>query len=169
MAVRVVQTPRAGRHHIHRAAQTTAHFPALVPSHHRADVYVVLVQRVHVIRPMVHCNELLGALDDVHVLRVPSYGLPAAPVRVHVHHVQPAIADVRRVFHQLRHVRLLKVGRPAVVPRVPAERHTVVHHVLQLRGAVRPVLLQLVHQQGVQGWRVQKQNIVQTTLMLVGG
>lgn len=160
MAVRVVQASRTGRHHIHRAAKTAAHLPALVPSHHRADVHVVFVQRVHVVRPMVHRDELLGALDDVHVLRVPGNGLPAAAVRFHVHHGQSAGSDVRRLFHQLHHVRLPEGGRPAILSRVTAEHHPVVRHVFQLRGAVRPVLLQRVHQQSVQ-----KENFVQTTLM----
>lgn len=165
MAVRAVQAARTGRHHIHRAAQTTAHLPALVPSHHRAAVHVVLVHGVHVVRAVVHRHELLGALDDVHVLRDARHGLPAAHVRVHVHHGQPADADADRLLHQLHHVRVPEDGRAAVVPRVPAQHHAVVGHVLQLPGAVRPVLLQRVHRQGQPGEIVRAEG-VQTTLMM---
>lgn len=151
MAVRAFQAARAGRHYIYRATQTAADLPALVPPHHRAALHVVLVHGVHVVRPVVHRHELLGALDDVHVLRVPGHGVQAADHHFNVHYGQPAGADVHRLFHQLHHLRLPEDRRPAVVPRVQAEHHAVVHYVLQLPGAVRPVLLQRVHQQG-QGW-----------------
>lgn len=129
MAVRAVQVARAGRHHVHRAPQTAADLLALVPPHHRADVRVVLVLRQLGVYSVVHRNQLLCALDDVHVLRVPGYGLPAALVRAHVHHGQPVVANVHRLFHQLYGVQLHDGGWSTVVSGAPTERHAIVVHV----------------------------------------
>jgi len=163
VAIRAVQAARAGRHDIHCAPQAATDLPALVPSHHRAAVHVVLVHGVHGVRAVVHRHELLGALDDVHVLRGARHGLPAAQVRVHVHHGQPVDANVGRLLHQLHHVRVPEGRRAALVPRVQAQHHSVVHHVPELPDTIRPVLLQRVYTQVPRRRRVQE--VVQTTLI----
>jgi len=78
VGVRPVQAARTVRYHICSVAQETAHLPALVPSHDRAAILVVLVLGVYVVRPVVRCHELLGALYDVLVLRGQRHGLPDA-------------------------------------------------------------------------------------------
>jgi len=130
VGVRPVQAARTVRYHIRGDAQETAHLPPLVPSHDRAAVLVVLVLRVHVVRPVVRCYELLRAFDDVLVLRGQRHGLPDAQASVHVHHGQSADANAGRLFHKLHHVRLPKGRWPAILPGVPDQCHDVVPDVL---------------------------------------
>lgn len=100
MVVCAVETARTRWHHLHCAAQATAHLLALVPSHHRVDLLVVLVHRIHIVGQMVHCDELLRTFRHVLVLCVTCYGLQATPFHCHGDHIAAIDANDCRLRHQ---------------------------------------------------------------------
>lgn len=100
MVIRAIETPGTRRHHFHCSAQAAAHLLALVPSHHRADLLMVLVHRIHIVGQMVHCDELLRAFGHVLVLCVTRHGLQAAPFHCHGHHIDAIDANDCRLRHQ---------------------------------------------------------------------
>lgn len=97
LAVCTLQTTRIGRHTIHRAPQTAADLPALVPSHNRTDLHMVLIHRVHLVRTLVCRHELLRTLLNVLLLRTPRNALQATASHIDGHHVAAAHPDDRRM------------------------------------------------------------------------
>lgn len=100
LAVCAVQAAWTGWYRVHCAPEAAADLPALVSPHYGADVFVVLVHRVHRLCPLVHRDELLRALCDVLVLCPACPELQASPFDRHGDHHPSADSNGRWLCHQ---------------------------------------------------------------------
>ncbi len=139
VGLRVEQSARVGRHRLHRAAQTTAHLPALVPPRHRHVLLVVFLLGVHGGRPLVRRHELHRPLGHVLVLRVQGAQVPRAQTDRHGDHDVAVGADGRGVHGQRLGYTDEVVGPR--VSRVGYEHQVVALDVRFVRRPLRTVLL----------------------------
>lgn len=110
VAVRFIKIAGIGRYAVRCAAQTAVNLFALVSSHHRFDLFMVLVLRIHVVRPVVHCDELLCAFGHVFVLCAPCHGLQATTFHSNGDHVAAIDTNDCRLCNQLLGLRLRTIG-----------------------------------------------------------
>lgn len=132
MVICAIETTGTRRYHFHCAAQATAHLFALVPSHHRADLLMVLVHWIHIVGQMVHCNELLRAFGHVLVLCVTRNGLQTTSFHCHGHHIDAINANDCRLRHQYLGKWLPENDKSFGMPHIRDQYQTIDCHVLQL-------------------------------------
>ena len=139
MDVRVVEAPGTRGHTLHSAAKATPHISTLVSPYNSAPLLVVLIHRVHRVRQVVRCNELLRSLHNVHVLRSESDALQAAQVDINGDHHAAASTNGHWLHH--KHHRLPVPGeRPDQLSHHAGQRQIQPGHVLQLLCPFRQIL-----------------------------
>lgn len=118
LAVCAQQAAGAGRYDIHCAAQAAADLPALVSSHHGADLLVVQLHGIHQLGALVHCDELLCAFGDVQLLCTEGGTLQSATFHLDDHYIAAVDPNDHWLCDQC-------VGQ-----RVPEDAwHTIVQHI----------------------------------------
>lgn len=140
MAVRPLKTSRAWRHHFHSFAKAAAYLLALVSSHHRADVLVVLVHGIHCISSLVRCYELLRTLAHVHLLRAPSTQIPSTTLHFNGDHCPATHSDGRRMRYQRLGARVSTASWPRCLQHFTDQHQAVNRHVCQLLHSFRSLL-----------------------------
>lgn len=136
------QVAGTGRYDIHSAAQATVDLPALVSSHHGADLLVVQLHGVHQLGALVHCDELLCALGDVQLLCTEGSSVQSAKVHFDDHHLTAVDTDDHRLCDQCVGQWVLEDSRHTVVQHLAAQHQSIDRDVLQLLCAVCAFLLQ---------------------------